>query len=346
MKAAPRILPLVAVAIGGVLAVKALSGVGALPQVLSWGQAFAEGVGKPSPPAAAPTAVPAKPAAVCAPTAAELAKQAGLSPAELQVLQSLGARRGQLDAREQGLDTQIALMAAAETKVDAKIAALTAMKAEIAALLGQVDAKQQSEVDRMVKVFETMKPKDSAARFTLLSDDVRLPIAAKMKERALSAMLAQMSPPEAKRLTEALAARFAASQAVANGRAAIAQSTAPAQTAPTHTASTQTGAAAPTTSPAKPPAAAAPTRTAEAAATVPEKPAARSPATRRRPHRTAQATRAATKPADGAAAAAKPVSTAEAAAPGGKPGASTPTPAPAKPVAPAPTAAPAAAKPG
>src|SRR6185295_19372790 len=119
--------------------------------------------------------------------------------------------------------------------------------------------KQQAETDRMVKVFEGMKPKDAAARFTLLDDRVRLPIAAKMKERALSAMLAQMTPPEAKRLTEALAARFAASQAVAAGRAATAP-TPPAQTAAaapasstaTPTPPTEAAAAQPTPKPAAP----------------------------------------------------------------------------------------------
>src|SRR6185295_17098709 len=117
--------------------------------------------------------------------------------------------------------------------------------------------KQQAETDRMVKVFEGMKPKDAAARFTLLDDRVRLPIAAKMKERALSAMLAQMTPPEAKRLTEALAARFAASQAVAAGRAATAP-TPPAQTAAaapaasTPTPPTETATAQPTPKPAAP----------------------------------------------------------------------------------------------
>ena len=50
-----------------------------------------------------------QPKAVCAPTAAELAKEAGLSPAELNVLQNLGARRGELDQREQDLSTQVAL---------------------------------------------------------------------------------------------------------------------------------------------------------------------------------------------------------------------------------------------
>ncbi len=226
MKNIPRILPLVGVAIGGVLAVNALAGARDLPSLLSGAQAFAEEAVKGAKPEkdaakpdgaatgdakdavarlAAPAAVP-KP--VCAPTAAELAKQAGLSPAELQVLQSLGTRRGQLDQRENDLSTQLALMAAAEAKLDAKITALNGLKSQVSGLLNQTTAKEAAEVDRLVKVFEGMKAKDAAPRLVLLDDSVRLPIAAKMKERALSAVIAQMPPPEAKRLTEALARRY------------------------------------------------------------------------------------------------------------------------------------------
>ena len=79
-----------------------------------------------------------QPRGVCAPTAAELAKEAGLSPAELQVLQNLGARRGQLDQREEDLSTQLALLAAAEAKVDAKVRALTGLKSDIKGLLTAV----------------------------------------------------------------------------------------------------------------------------------------------------------------------------------------------------------------
>lgn len=243
MKSVPRILPIIGVAMGGVLAVNALSGAQGLPELISGARAFAEEAvsgeaAQPTPPEApgegAPTgeAVEAaatipKPANVCAPTAAELAKEAGLSPAELQVLQSLGERRGQLDAREESLETQLALMAAAETKLDAKVKALDELKAQIEGLMGAAAEREDSEVARMVKVFETMKPKDAAARMTVLSDEVRLPIAAAMKERALAAMLAAMAPIEAKKLTESLAGRFEAARAL--GRAAPAAEAAAAQ---------------------------------------------------------------------------------------------------------------------
>jgi len=239
MKNVPRILPLVGVAVGGVLAINAMSGAKSLPDMLSGAKAFAEGVAKPEGKAAegegAPSAEGAgQPAAAkapqtlpraCAPSADALAKEAGLSPAELRVLQSLGARRGQLDQREQDIDVQLQLLAAAEAKLDAKMKALTGLKGDIQGLLGQVDAQKQAEVDRLVTVYQGMKPKDAAARMTLLSDEVRLPIAAKMKERTLAMILANMAPGDAKILTERLAARLA-NPVVEKGKAAVADNAA------------------------------------------------------------------------------------------------------------------------
>ena len=271
MKSMPRILPLVGIALGGVLAINALAGAKDLPSMISGARAWAEDAAKPVKPAkkaaakapaqakasdaASPATEPTAPAipggapaaagsatdaaatvglppptiqpkAVCAPTAAELAKEAGLSPAELQVLQNLGARRGQLDQREQDLSTQIALLAAAEAKIDAKTKVLTGLKADIQGLLAQADGREAAEVDRLVKVYEGMKPKDAAARMAILDDPVRLPIAAKMKERALSAVIGQMPPADAKKLTESLAHRFAAAQTLAQNASTQAEAAA------------------------------------------------------------------------------------------------------------------------
>jgi len=319
----PRILPLVGVAAGGVLAVNALAGARDLPDLLTGAKAFAEGTAKPEKaskgkPAAtgeaadaaakAAVALPAaKPAMrpVCAPTAAELAREAGLSPAELQVLQSLGARRGQLDQRESDLNTQLALMAAAEAKLDAKVKALNGLKADIQGLLKEADAKQGPEIDRLVKVFEGMKPKDAAPRFVLLDDAVRLPIAAKMKERSLSAIVAQMPPAEAKRLTEGLAARFLDAKARAEGaQAAAAKAASQVSSAP---ALGQQASVDPIAPEPKKPAVAKPQRKA------PGRQAARKPAPRKAAPASAQA--AAAPPASAKPAAQAPAPAAAAAAP-------------------------------
>jgi flagellar motility protein MotE (MotC chaperone) len=234
MSRTPRLIPLIAVAIGGVLAINAIT---RGPDLLSAAKAFAEDAAAPKagvkpavppnasiiiPAAHPPVAAAAKPAPpVCAPTAAELAKEAGLSPAELQVLQSLGSRRGQLDQRESDLDTQVQLIAAGEVKLDARIKELNGLKGDIQGLLSQADQQQQAEAGRLIRVYEAMAPKDAAGRLTLMDDAVRLPIAAKMKERSLAAILGKMDPEAAKILTEKLAHRLDAAQPVTKARSAL-----------------------------------------------------------------------------------------------------------------------------
>ena len=247
MSRMPRIIPLTAVAIGGVLAINAvIHG----PALLSAAQAFAEDAVKPGAkdglkPAVAPNASigptpAAKLAPVCAPTAAELAKEAGLSPAELQVLQSLGDRRGQLDQRESDLDTQVQLIAAAEAKLDSRIAEMNGLKTDIQGLLSQADQQQAAETGRLIKVYEAMNPKDAALRMASMEDTVRLPMAAKMKERVLAAILGKMDPDAARILTEKLAHRIDASQSVANARSALNPAAIPTKPAPTKTAAAGT----------------------------------------------------------------------------------------------------------
>jgi flagellar motility protein MotE (MotC chaperone) len=238
MSGAPRLLPLLGVAIGGVLAINALSGAKALPQLLSAARAAAEIAAKPGhsagkgsapkdvaasgPQSVAPEpATPAAPVApVCGASAADLAKTAGLSPAELAVLNNLTARRGQIDQREKDLDVQTQLLAAAEIKLDAKIKTMAGLKAQIESLLGQADQKSQAEVDRLVTVYSKMPPKSAGPVMATLDDKVRVPIAAAMKPAILAAILKEMSAEDAKHLTELLAHRFAPVQQLAAAAAA------------------------------------------------------------------------------------------------------------------------------
>jgi flagellar motility protein MotE (MotC chaperone) len=289
----PRILPLAGVAVAGVLAINFVAGADSLPKALSGAKAWAEGAPGKGPEGKSDIAAvaAAKPAAVCAPTAAELAKEAGLSPSELRMLQDLGSRRGQLDAREEGFDTQLQLLSAAETKVDAKIKSLDLLKTDIKALLGQADAQQEQEINRLVAVFTAMKAKQAAAQFRVLDNSVRIPIAAKMKERVLAAILAQMPPTEAKEITELLAKRFTQNAAILAGRQALAPETqqlaaatpepeaktAPPPARPAARPAAKTPAKAPPRPKAKPPAQAALTPPAAKVATPATPPAATPP---------------------------------------------------------------------
>ena len=115
MSKIPRLLPLIAIAIGGVVLVRA---VGVAPGLFEGARAWAEEA-VPTGAAAAPAVVAA---AVCALTPEQLAQQAGISPAELRILQSLSGRRTELDARDADLASMLPLLATAEQKLDAKVA--------------------------------------------------------------------------------------------------------------------------------------------------------------------------------------------------------------------------------
>ena len=214
----PRLLPLIAVAIGGVVAVRA---VGVAPGLFEGAKAWAE---EAAPAAAGAPPKPALPG-TCALSPEQLAQQAGISPAELRIIQSLSARRTELDVRDQDFATTLPLMVAAEQKLDAKVKALEALKAEMKQMLGQVDEREKAEIDRLVQVYSAMRPKEAAPVMATLEDRVRLPVAAAMRPRTLAAIMAQMTPAQAKELTEKLAARFQAQQMAA--RAAAAEATPP-----------------------------------------------------------------------------------------------------------------------
>lgn len=246
MNRVPRLLPLVAVAIVGVLAVNALAGARSLPELISSARAFAEDAigpaekaapkrpetkASPMPDVKTATAPPAA-QLVCPASVEELAKDAGMSVAELQTLQNLGARREQLDEREKALETQLPALTAAEAKVDAKLAQLRALEGSLQTLLGQVDAQQQAEQARWVKTFETMPPRSAAPLMAALSDEVRLPVVARMKEAKLAAILAQMPPAKAKELTEASVRRYQEQQLAAARQAVASQAAAAAPAAP------------------------------------------------------------------------------------------------------------------
>ncbi|MGQ3112051.1 MAG: MotE family protein, partial [Brevundimonas sp.] len=248
----PRLLPLIAIAIGGVVAVRAVgAGPGLFEGAKAWAEEAATAV-KPGESGAPPKPV----VAACALTPEQLAQQVGVSPAELNILQSLMKRRTELNARDTDFATTLPLMAAAEQKLDAKVQALNALKGEIQGLLGQVDAKEKAETDRLVAVYSAMRPREAAAVFATLDDSVRLPIAAAMRPRSLSAVMAQMQPAAARELTEKLARRYQAQQMAA--KAAVAN----AAEAPV----TPVAASAPTSTPAATPNAAAPNTAASAAA--------------------------------------------------------------------------------
>ncbi|MEL7029920.1 MAG: hypothetical protein AAGL49_12115 [Pseudomonadota bacterium] len=130
-----------------------------------------------------------------------------LSPTEVRVLQSLAKRRATLETRERELETREKLLMAAELRIEERIDELKAVETRIEDLLGKRDAEEMAQIERLVKVYERMKPKDAAKIFETLDQDILLDVASRMKEATVAGVMAQMSPAAAQSLTVMLATR-------------------------------------------------------------------------------------------------------------------------------------------
>jgi len=130
-----------------------------------------------------------------------------MSQQELEGLLQLQKRRAEIERRERELDHKTRLLQAAEQRVDEKIAELNNLKITIEGLLDQRDEEQAEKVASLVKIFETMKPKDAANIFNDLAMPVLLDVVDKMNERKLAPILGEMDPVRARNITEELMQR-------------------------------------------------------------------------------------------------------------------------------------------
>lgn len=127
------------------------------------------------------------------------------SDTEIQLLQSLKARRDMLDKRERKIDVQSKLLLAAEQQLDSKIARLEALEAVIKQKLGQVNDEEVGRFTSLVKTYETMKPKEAAGLMSILDLSIMEKIARSMSTKKLAPILAKMDLKAARALTVRLA---------------------------------------------------------------------------------------------------------------------------------------------
>lgn len=159
-----------------------------------------------------PGASPTRPVGGAPDMAAEAA--AGLTPpgftqSEINLLQRLAERREELDARERELDTRETLLLAAERRIETRVGELRDLETVIAGLLEEHSEQEMEQINQLVRIYASMKPKDAARIFNDLDMPILLTVIENMKERSSAAILAQMTPGRAKQVTTELARRRA-----------------------------------------------------------------------------------------------------------------------------------------
>lgn len=129
------------------------------------------------------------------------------SPAERALLGRLQDRRETLDNRNKELDMRESLIKAAEKRLEAKVGEMKDIESRIKTATDARDKEEKERLKGLVAMYENMKPKDAARIFDRLDLKVLVDLSTAMKPITMSAVLAQMSPEAAERLTVELASR-------------------------------------------------------------------------------------------------------------------------------------------
>lgn len=140
-------------------------------------------------------------------TAASPIDPAALTEGQIEALRLLTARSQELDERERLLDMRAELNGRTEERLGQQINQLTALKEQIDALMTELDEAEEQKLARLVKIYETMKPKAAAEIFNRLEIKVLLHVVERMKEAKSAVVLGKMNPAIAKRVTTELARR-------------------------------------------------------------------------------------------------------------------------------------------
>lgn len=163
------------------------------------------------PSASAGVAVRATPAAstvqpqVFTPPAATAPGAPPVGDAERAILLDLRKRRAELEAREVALASREGMVEAAEKRLRERVAELGSLQSRLEALETGRRARDEESWRGLVKLYETMKPREAAAIFNDLDRPVLLAVLDRMKEAKAAQILAAMQPERARQVTADLA---------------------------------------------------------------------------------------------------------------------------------------------
>jgi flagellar motility protein MotE (MotC chaperone) len=146
---------------------------------------------------------------------------APITDGERTVLLELRQRRQELDAREARVSARESVLVAAEMKLSSRVEELRALQQRLESM--EAERKQQEDTawQGLVKVYESMKPRDAAAIFNDLGMPVLLAVVDRMKETKAAAILAAMAPDKARDVTTQLAILRSKSGAVTGAKPTI-----------------------------------------------------------------------------------------------------------------------------
>ncbi len=203
-----RLLPVTVLAVIGLLFFKvqeAYDGFQKLESLIPFGTTEAKAQAAPNKAATTKPAETARTEVAAATPTAELPRDpTRFTQGEIDLLQKLSERRDALDKRERELEQREAMLRAAEKRFDEKVAELEGLKTQLRSLVDQRSRDEEERLRSLVRIYETMKPKEAAQILEKLDLDVVVGVIGRMKENKVAPILASMMPDRAKTLTALL----------------------------------------------------------------------------------------------------------------------------------------------
>jgi flagellar motility protein MotE (MotC chaperone) len=140
-------------------------------------------------------------------TVIELEPNRPASSAERAILERLGERRQELDARARELEIRENLLKSAEKQLDSRVNELKEMEQQANGSAQKKDEATAQRLKSLVVMYENMRAKDAAKIFDRLDMRILVDVVSQINPRRMSDILAQMQPEAAERLTVELSGR-------------------------------------------------------------------------------------------------------------------------------------------
>lgn len=120
---------------------------------------------------------------------------------EIDILKTLAKRRKELEDWTRDAKNKEHILKTTEVKIENKLKELTKLKNQVNQLLIEYNNNENKKIEKLVKIYETMKPKDAAKIFEQLDMPILLSVLRRMKETKIAPILANINPQKAKDIT-------------------------------------------------------------------------------------------------------------------------------------------------
>lgn len=131
---------------------------------------------------------------------------------EETLLQLIENKKKELDAREVELNEREKRLNQLNQDIETKIAQYKKMLREMDGYFKKMDAAEAEKVSHLVKIYESMPPKDAASRIEQLDEDTAVLVLSRMKQRSAAKVMSFIEPGLAAGLSRGLVKTFKVSE--------------------------------------------------------------------------------------------------------------------------------------